>query len=289
MNKYEIFSKVVELKSLSHAAEVLSYSQSNITHVIQQMEKEYGFTLLIRNKGGVSLTENGRLIYEKIKAVLAAEEDLQKCVQQINGYTIGSLRIGVFSSIAMELLPKALKQFATDYPHVDVTLYDGDHEAVLQWLMDGSIDIGFLSQLPGKDMDFIPLFKDEMLVILPENHPACKEISITPDFFTNEPTIYPFESIASDFNAVMNGFDITPKKAMEVKGGETIVAMVKEGLGVSLLPELYMRSHMDGVVCLPVRPRQYRTIGAALPNKNPNEALSKLFLKTLKQTLRDYK
>ncbi len=285
MNKYEIFSKVVELGSLSHAAEVLSYSQSNITHIIQQLEKDYGFTLLIRNKAGVSLTENGRLVYEKIKAILAAEQDLQKCVQQINGYTIGSLRIGVFSSIAMELLPKALKQFALDYPHVEVTLYDGDHEAVLQWLLDGSIDIGFLSQVPAKDIDFIPLFKDEMLVILPENHPACQEISLPPEFFINEPTIYPYESIASDFNAVMKNFGVTPKKAMEVKGGETIVAMIKEGLGVSLLPELYMRSHKGGLVCLPVRPRQYRTIGAALPQKNPNAALSELFLKTLRQTL----
>lgn len=285
MNKYDIFSKVVELKSLSHAAEVLSYSQSNITHTIQQMEKEYGFTLLIRNKGGVSLTENGKIVYEKIKAIVAAEEELQQCVQRINGYTIGSIRIGVFSSISMELLPKALKQFGLNYPHVDVTLYDGDHEAVLQWLLDGTIDIGFLSQTPEKDIDFIPLFKDEMLVVLPENHPACSQISIPPEFFENEPTIYPYESIANDFNAVMSSAGVVPKKRMEVKGGETIVAMVKEGLGVSVLPELYMRSHSDGVVCLPVRPRQYRTIGAALPKKSTNQALTRLFLDTVKEVL----
>ncbi len=285
MNKYEIFCKTVEVGSLSHAAEVLNYSQSNVTHTIQQMEKEYGFTLLIRNKAGVTLTENGKLLYEKMKAILSAEEELQKCVQQINGYTIGSIRIGVFSSIAMELLPRALKKFAQDYPHVNVTLYDGDHEAVLQWLLDGSIDIGFLSQTPESDLHFIPLFKDEMLAILPKNHPACEEISIPLSFFEKEPTVCPYESIASDFNAVMSSAGVIPNKCMEVKGGETIVAMVKEGLGVGVLPELYMRSHGEGIVCLPIRPRQYRTIGAALPKKSPNAALSNLFLETLRQTI----
>lgn len=286
MTNYEIFCKTVELGSLSRTAEVLSYSQSNITHVIQQMEKSFGFTLLIRNKAGVSLTENGKIVYEKIKQVLAAENELLKTVQEINGFSLGSLRIGVFSSIAAELLPKALKKYSEQYPRVEITLYDGDHEAVLGWLMDGTIDIGFLSQIPPKKgIEFLPLLQDEMLALMPEKHRARDRMEIPVSFFAEEPTIYPYETIAHDVDAVMKASNVKPSISLEVKGSETIVAMVREGLGVSILPELYMRSHGEGIVTRPLSPRFYRTIGAALPENSANKALTERFLEIVREVI----
>lgn len=284
MTNYEIFCKTVELGSLSKSAEALDYSQPNVSHAIQQLERDFGFQLLIRNKGGVSLTENGEIIYEKMKQILEAEYELKKCVNEINGFTLGRIKIGVFSSIAAEILPRALKSFNEKYPNVEITLYDGDHKAVQEWLMNGTVDIGFLSQIPDKTLEFIPIFEDEMLAILPSNHPAASLTSIPVDFFANEPTIYPYKTISHDVDVIMNKYGIEVNKKMEVKGGETIVAMIKEGLGVGILPELYIRNHHDGIVARPLSNNEYRTIGVAISPRSNNTYLTQRFLETVHGT-----
>lgn len=80
MTNYEIFCKTVELGSLSKPAEALDYSQPNVSHAIQLLEKQFGFQLLIRNKGGVVLTENGEIVYQKMKQILEAESELTTMV-----------------------------------------------------------------------------------------------------------------------------------------------------------------------------------------------------------------
>lgn len=104
-------------------------------------------------------------------------------------------------------------------------------------------------------------------------------------FFKEEPTIYPYESISRDVDAVMRASGVKPNIRLEVKGSETIVAMVREGLGVSVLPELYMRSHGEGIVTRPLSPRFYRTIGAALPGNSANAALTERFLGIVREVL----
>jgi DNA-binding transcriptional LysR family regulator len=78
INKYEIFLKVVELGSLTKAADVLGFTQSGISHTISSLEMEFGFTLLIRNRSGVKLTVNGEQVLQPIREILKWNEKLKQ-------------------------------------------------------------------------------------------------------------------------------------------------------------------------------------------------------------------
>jgi len=195
------------------------------------------------------------------------------------------LRLGVFSSIAAEILPKVLKTYNEKYPNVEITLYDGDHKAVVDWLMEGTVDIGFLSQIPDINIKFISLLQDEMLAVLPENHVMKKVKEIPVSYFAEEPTIYPYKSISHDVDVIMKKANVEPNTIMEIRGGETVAAMVREGLGISILPELYIRTHKEGIVAKPLNPREFRTIGMAISPKTTNGILTERFLDIVTETL----
>ena len=118
LQKYLSFVKTVEYSSFTRAAEILHYSQSGVSRMIGDLEKDWNMVLLERGKGGVRLTSNGLHMLPYAKELVADYEKMQMQVNALNGMQSGLIRIGTFSSIATHWLPNIIREFQKDYPHI---------------------------------------------------------------------------------------------------------------------------------------------------------------------------
>ena len=116
LQKYLSFVKTVEYGSFTKAAEILHYSQSGVSRMIGDLEKDWNMVLLERGKGGVRLTSNGLHMLPYAKELVADYEKMQMQVNALNGMQSGLIRIGTFSSIATHWLPNIIREFQKDYP-----------------------------------------------------------------------------------------------------------------------------------------------------------------------------
>ena len=174
LKKYEAFVRTVDLGSLTKAAQDLGSTQSRISHILSDLESEYGFCLMRRSRGGIELTEAGRLLLPKMREILHREQELSECIQEIRNANAGTVRIGVFTSVAVHWLPGMIRRFQAEHPGAKLEMRSGDYHDVDQWLREGSVDLGFVT-LPGpEDMRIIPLAEDPLVAILPKDHRLAK-------------------------------------------------------------------------------------------------------------------
>ena len=264
LSKYEALVTVVELGSLTRAAAQLGCTQSAVSHSIDSLEKELGFPLLKRGRAGVRLTAEGERLLPAVRALLGSAEQLSQTAAAIRGLDSGTVRVGAFTSVAVHWLPGVLKEFQADYPHVEFRLFNGDYHDVEQWLTDGSIDLGFVNVPCGVDCPVIPLMEDRLLAILPES----SRFSSYPRFPLVECETEPFISLlqSSDHDArrALEAAGVKPNVRFYTKDDYAIIAMVEQGLGMSIMPELLLKGRRDRLLVLPLVPEARRTIGIAI-------------------------
>ena len=117
-SKYRAFVVTAELRNITRAADKLGYTQSGVSHLIGSLEAELGVPLLIRSKSGTVLTPEGTALLPYAQRFLELEEDIRNKASDLRGLTVGTLRIGTFSSVAIHLLPRILSRFQERYPGV---------------------------------------------------------------------------------------------------------------------------------------------------------------------------
>ncbi|MCC3375498.1 LysR family transcriptional regulator [Cohnella sp. REN36] len=262
--KYEVLLKVVETGNLTRAAEVMGFTQSGISHAVQSLEREFGFSLLTRSRSGVKLTANGERVIKSIREIVNWNEQLKQEVAAVHGMEIGTVRIGTFTSVSVHWLPGIIKRYRGDYPAVEVKLYEGDYREIEDWIGDGQIDFGFLS-LPTRDgFDAIPLSEDRMLCLVPKDHPLSGREAVTFAELAEEDFVMPKEGSDYDVKRVLRKAGVQPKIKYEAADDRAIIAMVENGLGVSVLPEMVLQAHQHHLALIPLEDGSCRTLGMAM-------------------------
>ncbi len=264
IGKYETLMAVVEYGSLTRAAQSLGFTQSAVSHSIESLEQELGFALLKRGRAGVRLTGEGERLIPAVRNLLNSAEQLAQTAASIRGLESGTVRIGSFTSVAVHWLPPVLKEFQKDYPRVEFKLLNGDYHDVEQWLMEGSIDIGFVNVPSTVDCECIPLMEDRLLAILPrhsrfESYPRFPLVECE-----TEPFISLLESSDHDARRALEAAGVKPNVRFYTKDDYAIIAMVEQGLGISIMPELLLKGRHDDIQMLPLVPEARRTIGIAI-------------------------
>lgn len=262
--KYQTLMAVVELGSLTKAAERLGCTQSAVSHSIDGLEAELGFALLKRSRAGVRLTPEGERLLPAVRGLLNSAEQLNQTASSIRGLEAGMVRIGAFTSVAVHWLPGVLKEFQTDYPRVEFSLFNGDYHDVEQWLSDGSIDIGFVNVPCVLDCECIPLMEDRLLAILPENSRFASYPKFPLVECETEPFISLLESSDHDARRALDAAGVRPNVRFYTKDDYAIIAMVEQGLGMSIMPELLLKGRHDRLLKLPLVPEAKRVIGIAI-------------------------
>ena len=163
----QIFSTIAHEGSFARTAEQLHLTPSAISHAVSTMETECGFPLFTRTKSGVTMTAAAENLLPAIQRLLASSESLDQSIAQINGMHKGVLRLGVFNSACVTWLPQLVPQFQLDFPGIDVQIYQGSYADICAWVKNGTAEIGFLSNSSALDLDFEPLYDDELVCIAP--------------------------------------------------------------------------------------------------------------------------
>ena len=281
IQKYMSFVKAVECGSFTDAAEILNYSQSGISRMIADLEKEWGVVLLERSKNGVSLTSDGTKLLPYARELVEKYKQLQMQVDELNGLQSGLIRIGTFSSVATHWLPNIIKEFQNDYPSVDYELLLGDYTEIEEWIAEGRVDCGFL-RLPAKnDFDTLFLEQDELMVVLPVNHPLAELDKIPVSALCSEPFMLLEKGAKAEISGIFERSGLKPNVRFTTWDDYAVMSMVESGLGISILPKLILRRIPYNIIVKPLEIPAYRNIGIAIKDKRNSSVAVKRFLNYL--------
>lgn len=284
--KYEILDKVGQEGSFTRAAEQLGLTQSAVSHAISSLEKEFGFALIHRGRGGITLTSEGDMMLFEIRKVLAAQESLAQEAAKILGFARGKVRIGVISSISSNWMPTIIQLMEQYYPQIEVELFEGDYYEIEQWLYSGQIDCGFLNEMNNAQYNFLPLVKDRLLCIVHEHHEMANEPYAKIEDIANYPFIMISYNGNHDIERLFNEANVKPNVRFKLYEEMGILSMVSHELGITILPELVLNKNMTkNLVMLPLEQDSYRTIG--LVTKKTRSPATKKFVEILLRWLEE--
>lgn len=278
IQKYLAFVKAVEYGSFSETAKRLNYSQSGVSRMISDLEKEWQLTLLERNKSGVKLTSDGLKLFPHAKRICMAYEKLQMEIDELNGLGSGLIRIGTFSSVATHWLPNIIKAFQKTYPNIEYELLLGDYSEIETWLLEGRIDCGFL-RLPARpDFETLFLSQDRLMAILPIEHALASLKKVPLASLCQEPFMLLKKGKQSEVIELFERCNLKPKVHFTTWDDYAIMSMVENGLGVSILPELILERTPYHIIAKELDIPAYRKIGLALKSKKNASPALKRFL-----------
>lgn len=278
VQKYLAFVKTVEYGSFTKAAERLNYSQSGISRMINDLEKEWKISLLERSRSGVRLTSDGLTLLPYAKNVCAEYEKLQAQVDEINGLQSGIIRIGTFSSVATHRLPNIIKRFQTDYPNIDYELLLGDYTEIENWISEGRVDCGFLRLPAHPDLETYFLEQDKLLVVLPENHALAGCSRFPVKALADYPFMLLEKGAKAEISEIFERCNVTPKIHFTTWDDYAIMSMVESGLGISILPQLILQRVPYKIITKELDVPAFRNIGLALRSKKNSSLAVKRFL-----------
>ena len=272
------FVKTVECGSFTKAAEMLSYSQTSISRMIADLEKEWNITLLERGVGGVKLTSDGTKLLPYAKSVITEYEKLQMEIDELNGLQSGLIRIGTFSSVATHWLPNIIKAFQMDYPNIDYELLLGDYTEIDKWIEEGRVDCGF-NRLPTNiEFDSIMLEQDKLLAILPTDHPLAKLDKAPIEELCNEPFMLLEKGAKAEISAIFERNNLKPNVKFTTWDDYAVMSMVESGLGVSILPQLILKKVPYNIVAKELDVPAFREIGFTMRNRKTASLAVKRFI-----------
>ena len=278
IEKYQAFVKVIEYQSFTKAGEVLSYSQSGISRMIKDLEKEFNTTLLTRNKNAITLTSSGELLLPYIKAVCENHIKLEEEVDAIKGLKKGLIRIGTFSSVATHWLSHIIAAFQADYPDIDYELLLGDYKEIEEWVQSGRVDFGFVRLPIQSDLETIFIEEDEMLAILPMTHALKDKSSLTAEDFLDYPFLLLEKGAKGEVIDYFKASGVSPKIKFKTWDDYAIMSMVEKNLGLSVLPSLILKRLPYHLITKPLSPQLMRKIGIAFKNYENASLATKAFL-----------
>jgi len=283
----EIFALIAELKSFTATAEKLGISQSAVSHALKSLEQQWGINLISRSQSDIELTTTGQQLLTHVKELLSISDTLEKEVAAIHGLNEGTLRIGSFgASSSIYLLPEILETFRQRYPKIEIYIDEGEDKEVAQWLLERRIEVGFLI-MPDERFDTFPLIEDRFVALIPNQFPLAQQLYIDPAQLENCPFIMTMAGSRYQVELILKNFNVKPDIKFYVSQILSIVSMVHNQLGVSIVSDMVITKELlslyPNVVKRPFKPNLKRSIGLAVKNKKHMSPAVKAFIEVAQE------
>lgn len=278
--KYLAFITAVDFGSFSKAADALGYTQSGLTHMMNRLEDEIGFPLINRNFYGVRPTEKGKQLIPIIREILKNEDTLSAEIEHLKRDDKQVIKIGAYSSIALNWLPSIVENFNKDYPDVVVKIQTGTVPNLYAGIQNDDYDMVFVSKNNKYNTEFIKLKTDEMLAILPKNYyGGDNPTNFDINDFNKKRFLMPGLGFNIDILKMFEDYSISPNIEETFLDDLAIMSMVEHGLGISMLSELIVSGRDEGILCLPLSPSIQRVLGIAYGRNKELSDIMKKFIK----------
>ena len=251
--------------SFTKAAETLAYSQSGISHMVSDLERDWGVALFERSRRGVVLTGDGARLLPEARALCESFRALEATVDEVRGLETGLIRIGVFPSVAAHWIPRIIKRFNADYPGIDYKLRVSDYTEIEEWIAAGTVDCGFVMLPLRTDARLVvrALEEDEFLAVLPRDHELASAEVFPVERLAELPLLSPASESDDELLEFLERWGVRQNPHFTSWDDRAILSMVEYGMGVSVLSRLMLRGLSQNVVTLPLSDPVFRTIGVA--------------------------
>lgn len=262
--KCAIVLSILKNGSMSAAAEELNYTQSGISRAVESLEKTVGFPILQRGRNGVSLTREGNELLPSMREMAYWAERFNQTVQKLHGLQTGRLVVGSSCVKFFPMLTRIVSDFHERYPGITVELCSGTSTELAARMSDRALDFAIISRREGEFSSTV-LMRDELVAMLPPNHPFAHNKSVSATIFETEPYIEIHTGLQTDNTLCFNERGITPNLSFSTPDSFIACGMVKAGLGVALVNRVVTGEMSDAVVYLPLDPPEYIDICAITP------------------------
>ena len=262
IQKCRAFVKVAEKKNITYAAREMGYSQPGISHMLDALEKEVGFPLLIRSKDKITPTAAGNELLYYCRQIIKNADQFQETVMSINGLLQGNINIGSYNSTLTDYVPDLISSFMKAYPQITMQVKEYAHSNMIQDLTNGVIDIGFMSEPCPNNFEFYPLFKDYFCVIISKDHPLAAYDKVPVKRLYGCNIIAPTYGWDDIIKVVMNVSGINSfNTPLMVSSDVGSIALASRGQGVYITSTLQTYSLPENAVYREFDEPLYRVIG----------------------------
>lgn len=279
VQKYIALLKVAELGSISLVAEQMGYTQPAVSRMITDLEKAWQIDLLRRNRYGVEPSSECLQLMPLLRAIEADCKALDFTISEFHGAQAGLVRVGIFTSVADMWIPRLLKSFQKKYPKIEFDLVNTNTYAEIETcIRQGKVDCGFVSLPTASDLDAYFLMRDELVAVLPTNHPLAKASEFPIRDLEGAPFIMLRERADYEVSHFLEHIPYTPVVKYEVGNEHTILSMVECGLGISITHSLIADNPRYKVVHKRFDFGQHRDIAIAISKNARVSRAAQLFV-----------
>ncbi|MFB4204981.1 HTH-type transcriptional regulator CynR [wastewater metagenome] len=260
---------VAEAGSFTAAAESVGITQSGMSQALRALEETLGTTLLVRQRHGVELTAFGERALAHARSAFSHLEAMRREAAMAAGEEAGSIRIAAFPSVYATILPPLLRRYRSLYPDVAVVALETDDREVEAWLAAGTIDLGVVLN-PPRDGDAIAIGEDAWVAVMPVGHRLARgggAVSLAA--LATAPFVLATGGCHVHAGTIVEaaGLSLVDVR-VEVRDWASAVALVREGVGVSLVPESTLPERRKGLRVAGLDPPLCRRFGlAAAPGR----------------------
>lgn len=279
LKQLRYFVALADLRHFGRAAERCNVSQPALSMQIRELEATLGTTLVERMPGGVLLTAAGEQTAARARDILLAVQELEQGGAQSGDPWSGRLRLGVIPTVGPYLLPQILPQLHMRHPGLKLTLRESQTHLLLADLLAGKLDLLILALPVGReDVLTMPLFEDVFTLAVPPDHRLANRSTVHQDELIGEYVLLLEEGhcLRDQALSLCHAAGATEMDDFRASSLATVVQMVMNGYGATILPELALPVEVgerSALRIIPfVDPPPARTIGLAWRKSAPRQA-----------------
>lgn len=289
LRQLECFLAVCKELHFTKAAEKLNISQPSLSQQIKNLEYEAGMPLFDRIGKKTTLTEAGKILLTHSQRVFHELEQARAAIRDLNGLHRGRLTIGSLLTCVHYLLPSAILTFKQLYPNIELSVHGLRTDEITRGLLDNELDVG-ITFLPVEDEDMatVPLFTEELSLAVPLDHSlAALEVVEMKRLASVSTVLFPQNFFLRQLvDAYCAELGVTLQPALEMTTLESLIQMVSEGVGTTILPAPYLdalnRDQIKKVTL--IQPTPERQIGFIFRKDKFMCAATQTFMDQIKET-----
>lgn len=279
MHRYKALLKVVEVGSFTKAAELLGYTQPALSQMIASLEKELSMKLLYRSRYGIRLTPEGERLYPAVESAVRQYDAMRRSAHEISGLDTGVVRIGTVSSVSAHWLPPIIRAFWQEHPNIQIVLHQGDYSSIQEWVRTGAVDFGFVNPQAVKGLETMEVKSGEFRAVVPLEHPLAPQDFVSLEELAREPFLLVEGGAFSEPEEAFAAAGVVPDIKLRVHDDYSVLSMIEQGMGVSILTELVLHKTAYHVAALPIRPPIIRTLALVTKDRRALPLAAKMFIR----------
>lgn len=254
LRQIEVFKAVIELGTVSHAAEALNISQPAASKLLMQLESDNGLKLFDRRKGRLVPTPQSLHLFEEVERIFAGVRQVESAIAFIKREDLGRLVVGLPPGLAGTFIQRTISGFLDSNPNVYCLIQSRRSRWLIEDVLTRQVDVS-ISPTPIDNPNFIvnSIAKLPLVCIMPIGHPLAEQSVIRPDHLNDMPFVaFDLESYTGQRVAkVLEQHDVSPKIVITADAVSSVSEFVAGGQGVSLVYPLFIAGMEDRVVARP--------------------------------------